>query len=33
MTNLLQETIKAIYTSGNTLQEIAFIGSPETGHR
>lgn len=33
MTNLLQETIKAIYTSGNTLQEVAFIGSPETGHR
>lgn len=33
MTNLLQETIKAIYTSGHTLQEVAFIGSPETGNR
>lgn len=31
--NLLTETIKAIYTSGHTLQEVAFIGSPETGHR
>jgi hypothetical protein len=33
MINLLQETIKAIYTSGYILQDVAFIGSPETGHR
>lgn len=33
LTNLLEETMKAIYTSGHTLGDIAFIGSPETGHR
>ena len=33
MINLLQETIKAIYTSGNTLQNVVFIGSPESGHQ
>lgn len=33
MINLLQETIKATYTSGHTLGDITFIGSPETGHR
>ena len=32
MTNLLQETIKSIYASGHTLQDILFIGSIDSGH-
>lgn len=32
MTNLLQETIKAIYASGHTLQDILFIGSIDSRH-
>ncbi len=31
--NLLEETMKAIYSSGHTLGDVIFAGSMETGHR
>ena len=32
MTNLLQETIRAIENSGHTVQDIVFIGSVDSGY-